>query len=245
MSRKQLLAVAGTGLTLAAVVLRKREARTLRSDWPLNVAHRGASARAPENTLEAFRLAVEAGAGGLELDVHMSRDGEVVVIHDSSVDRTTDGSGAVAGTTLGELRGLDAGYRFSPDGGRTHPYRNRGVGIPTLAEVYEEFPTTYVNIEIKEAQPGVEEAVMQVIREAGAEERTLVVSNLHGVVRRFRRLVGGRIPTGASRREIRDFYLLSRLRLERSSRSLYDALQVPIDYRRIPLVTPRFLEAAH
>jgi glycerophosphoryl diester phosphodiesterase len=195
-SRKQLLAVAGVGLTLAAVVLRKRETRTLRSDWPLNVAHRGASARAPENTLEAFRLAVEAGAGGLELDVHMSSDGEVVVIHDATVDRTTDGSGAVAGMTLGELRALDAGYRFSPDGGRTYPYRDRDVGIPTLAEVYDEFQATYVNIEIKEARPGVEETVMQVIRGAGAEERTLVVSNRHGVVRRFRRLCGDRILRG-------------------------------------------------
>jgi len=244
-SRKQLLAVAGVGLTLAAVVLRKRETRTLRSDWQLNFAHRGASARAPENTLEAFRLAVEAGAGGLELDVHMSSDGEVVVIHDATVDRTTDGSGAVAGMTLGELRALDAGYRFSPDGGRTYPYRDRGVGIPTLAEVYGEFQATYVNIEIKEARPGVEETVMQVIRGAGAEERTLVVSNRHGVVRRFRRLCGDRIPTGASRREIRDFYLLSTLRLERSLRPPYEALQVPPDYRGIPLVTPRFLEAAH
>jgi glycerophosphoryl diester phosphodiesterase len=244
-SRKQLLAVAGTGLTLAAVVLRKREARTLRSDWPLNVAHRGASARAPENTLEAFRLAVEAGAGGLELDVHMSSDGEVVVIHDATVDRTTEGSGAVAGMALGELRALDAGYRFSPDGGRTHPYRDRGVRIPTLAEVYEEFQATYVNIEIKEARPGVEEAVMRVVRGAGAEERTLVVSNRHDVVGRFRKLSGERIPTGASRREIRDFYLLSTLRLERTSRPPYEALQVPLDYRGIPLVTPRFLRAAH
>jgi glycerophosphoryl diester phosphodiesterase len=245
-TREQLLAVAGVGLTLAAVVLRKKgEARTIRGDWPLNVAHRGASARAPENTLEAFRLAVEAGAGGLELDVHMSSDGEVVVIHDATVDRTTDGSGAVAGMTLGELRALDAGYRFSPDGGRTHPYRGRGVGIPTLAEVYEEFPATYTNIEIKEARRGVEEAVMWVIRGAGAEERTLVVSNRHGVVRRFRRLCGEGIPTGASRREIRDFFLLSTLRLERSLRLPYEALQVPLDYRGIPLVTPRFLEAAH
>lgn len=246
MRRKQILAVAGVGLSLAVIVLRKKsETRAIRSDWPLNFAHRGASARAPENTLEAFRLAMEAGAGGLELDVHMSSDGEVVVIHDATVDRTTDGSGAVAGMTLDELRGLDAGYSFSPDGGQTFPYRGRGVGIPTLAEVYEEFPATYVNIEMKEAQPGVEEAVMEVIREAGAEERTLVVSNRHGVVRRFRRLCGDLILTGASRREIRDFYLLSRLRLEGSSRPPYDALQVPLDYRGIPLVTPRFLEAAH
>src|SRR3712207_7446360 len=109
MSRKQLLAVAGTGLTLAAVVLRKREARTLRSDWPVNFAHRGASARAPENTLEAFRLAVEAGASGLELDGQVNRDGEGVGIHDPTVDRTTDGSGAVSAMTPEEMRPLDAG----------------------------------------------------------------------------------------------------------------------------------------
>ena len=188
---------------------------------------------------------MEAGAGGLELDVHVSRDGEIVVIHDPTVDRTTEGFGAVAGMTLGELRNLDARYRFSPDGGRTYPYRGRGVGIPTLAEVYEEFPAACVNIEIKEAQPGVEGAVAEIIREAGAEERTLVVSNRHGVVKRFREVSGGRVSTGASRREIRDFYLLSRLRLERLFRPPFEALQVPVDYRGISLVTPRFVKAAH
>jgi glycerophosphoryl diester phosphodiesterase len=247
MSRRWILAAAIAGFSgvLVAAVLRKREARTLEGDWPVNFAHRGASLRAPENTLEAFRLAVEAGAGGLELDVHMTRDGEIVVIHDATVDRTTDGSGAVAEMTLNELRSLDAGYRFSPDGGYTHPYRGRGVKIPTLTEIYEEFPAAYVNIEIKEAQPGVEEAVAGLIRDASAEERTLVVSNRHGVVRRFRKLSGSRISAGASRREIRDFYLLSRLRLERLHRPAYDALQVPVGYKGIPLLTPRFLEAAH
>jgi glycerophosphoryl diester phosphodiesterase len=245
MRRKRLLAVAGLGLSLAAIMLRKGETRTIRSDWPVVFAHRGASGRAPENTLEAFRLAVEAGAGGLELDVHMTRDGEIVVIHDETVDRTTDGSGAVAGMTLGELRNLDAGYRFSPDGGSTYPYRGRGLRIPTLAEVYEELPGACVNTDIKEPQPGAENAVLQVIRETNTEERSLVVSDGHAVVRRFRRVSGGHISTGASRLEITTFYLLSRLRLERLVRPPYDALQVPVDYRGIPLVTPRFLEAAH
>jgi glycerophosphoryl diester phosphodiesterase len=242
---KRLLAVAGVGLSLAVLVLRKRETRTTRSDWPVNFAHRGASARAPENTLEAFRLGVEAGAGGLELDVHMTRDGEMVVIHDATVDRTTDGSGVVAGMTLDELRGLDAGYRFSPDGGRTHPYRGRGLRIPTLAEVYEEFPVASVNIDIKEPQPGAEGAVLRVIRNAGAEERSLVVSDDHAVVRRFRRVSGGHISTGASRPEIATFYISSRLRLERLVHPDYEALQVPVDHRGITLVTPRFVRAAH
>ena len=247
MRRKRILVAAIAGLTgiLAAVALRRGEAPTVRVDWPANLAHRGASARAPENTLEAFRLGVEAGAGGLELDVHMTLDWEIVVIHDSTVDRTTNGSGAVARMTLDEIQALDAGYRFSPDGGSTYPYRGRGLRVPRLAEVYEEFPDSLVNIEIKEARPGVEEAVLEVIREAGAAGRTLLASNRHGVVRRFRRISGGRIRTAASRREIMRFYLLSRLRLERLYHPAYDALQVPLEYRGTRVVTPRFLEAAH
>jgi glycerophosphoryl diester phosphodiesterase len=237
-------AIAGSATVLAAAAVRKDGRRALRGDWPVSLAHRGASARAPENTLEAFRLAVEAGAGGLELDVHVTRDGEVVVIHDASVDRTTDGSGAVAEMELEEIRRLDAGYRFSPDGGRTFPYRGRGVTIPTLAEVYASFPEARVNADIKKAQSGAEEAVLRVIRSAGAEERTLIASTEHAVVRRFRRISRGHIATAASRREIAAFYVLSRARLGALARPVYDALQVPLEHRGIELVTPRFLRAA-
>jgi glycerophosphoryl diester phosphodiesterase len=245
--RKRFLIAATAVLSGAfvAVTLLKRERRTAGRLWPVNFAHRGASARAPENTLEAFRLAVEAGAGGLELDVRMTRDGEVVVIHDATVDRVTDGSGAVAGMTLDEVRRFDAGYSFSPDGGRTFPYRGRGVRIPTLAEVYEEFPDAYVNADIKEAQPEAEEAVLSVIQDAAAEGRTLVASTDHAVLRRFRKVSGGRISTGASRREIAAFYVLSSLHLEALVSPAYEALQVPVEHRGIKLVTPRFVRAAH
>ena len=244
MSRKRFAVVALGGLACyVALTLRKGRHRTGEGGWPVNLAHRGASALAPENTLEAFRMAVEAGAGGLELDVHLSRDGRVVVIHDATVERTTGGTGAVAEMTLDELRGFDAGYNFSPDGGRTHPYR--GARIPTLAEVLQEFPDVVINIDMKDDRPGIEAAVLGVLREAGAEGRALVVSSRHGAVRRFRKISGGRISTGASRLETGMFYLLSRLRLERLIRPAYDALQVPLQHRGIPLVTRRFVEAAH
>jgi len=200
---------------------------------------------APENTIEAFRLAVEAGAGGLELDVHMTRDGHIVVIHDATVDRTTSGSGAVSEMTLHELRKLDAGHNFRPDGGPTRPYRGRGVRVPTLGEVLEEFPGVAVNIDIKAGNPGIEETVFGVLREANALRRAIVVSTPHATVKRFRKVSGGHVSTGGSKWEIGIFYLLSRLRLERLVRPAYDALQVPLRHRGILVVTPRFVRAAH
>src|SRR5688500_1182799 len=130
MRRRQFVLISLSGLAcFVALILRKGRKRTVRGEWPVNLAHRGASVLAPENTIEAFRLAVEAGAGGLELDVHMTRDGHMVVIHDATVDRTTNGSGAVSEMTLQELRRLDAGYDFSPDGGSTRPYHGKGVRV--------------------------------------------------------------------------------------------------------------------
>jgi glycerophosphoryl diester phosphodiesterase len=244
--RKWLLLVALAGLAFA-VVLRLRGERhgVTGPEWPVNLAHRGASARAPENTLEAFRLAVQAGAGGLELDVHLTRDGHLVVIHDPTLDRTTNSSGAVAGMTLDELREADAGYNFSADGGDTHPYRGLGLRIPRLDEVLREFPGVVVNIDMKADRPGIEAAVLEVLRKAGAEGRSLVVSSRLGAVRRFRRMSGGRISTGASRSETGIFFLFANLRLERLLRPAYDALQVPLSYRGLPLVTRRFVRAAH
>ena len=246
MSRRHLVWISLVGLAcFVALILRKGKTRTVRGEWPVNLAHRGASALAPENTIDAFRLAVEAGAGGLELDVHMTRDRQIVVIHDATVDRTTNGSGAVSEMTLDELRGFDAGHNFSPDGGPTRPYRGRGVRVPTFGEVLEEFPGVPVNIEIKASTPGIEEMVLGVLREADALGRALVVSTPHAIVKRFRKVSGGHVSTGASRWEIGVFYFASRLLLGRLIRPAYDALQVPPGHRGIPVVTPRFIRAAH
>jgi glycerophosphoryl diester phosphodiesterase len=245
MRRKHLVLISLAGLAcFVALILGRVRKRTVRGEWPVNVAHRGASTLAPENTIEAFRLAVEAGAGGLELDVHMTRDGHIVVIHDATVDRTTNGSGAVSEMTLDELRRFDAGHNFSPDGGSTRPYRGRGVWVPTLGEVLEEFPGVAVNIEIKAGTPGIEETVLRILRDANALGRALVVSTPHAIVKRFRKISSGHISTGASRWEIGVFYILSRLCLERLVRPAYEALQVPLLHRGILVVTPRFIRAA-
>src|SRR5919107_4043444 len=111
--RHFLLVVLAALASVVALRLRRGQRSVVARGWPVNLAHRGASASAPENTLEAFRLAVRSDAGGLELDVHLTRDGHVVVIHDPTLNRTTDGTGAVAAMTLHELREGDAGDNFS------------------------------------------------------------------------------------------------------------------------------------
>src|SRR5262249_9055143 len=147
------------------------------------------------------------GADALELDIHPTRDGEIVVIHDDTLDRTTDGSGRVSGFTLDDLRQFDAGYRFTPDGGATYPYRGQGVRIPTLAEVYARFSAMRVNIEIKEDIPHVEEQLWRVIQSAEAEDRTMVGSFPLAPLQRFRTVSQGRVATSGSMPEIRSFVL--------------------------------------
>lgn len=133
------------------------------------VGHRGAAAVAPENTLPGFRHAVEVGADGVELDVQCSRDGELMVIHDDTVDRTTDGEGAVEAMDRTRLRSLDAGYAFTPDRGRSHPYRGRGVRIPTLEEVAEGTGDLALIVEVKSARAG--RVLAEWLREEGARHR--------------------------------------------------------------------------
>ena len=215
----------------AVAALRRGAAQPVRSGWPANVSHRGASGRLPENTLASFRAALEDGAGVLELDVRVTRDWHPVVMHDATVDRTTDGFGTVRGMTLEAVKRLSAGLP--------------GEKVPTLREVFEEFPDAAVNLDIKDWDlPGAEKAVLGVLREVGAAGRVLVASADNGVLRRFRRAAGGEFYTGASRREIAVFYALSLLRLERLARPAYVALQVPVYYGPLRLLTPRFVRAA-
>jgi glycerophosphoryl diester phosphodiesterase len=234
---------------LAGLYLGKRSSQSYMAikpkDWPVNIAHRGGAEIAPENTLEGFREGLRVGAGVLELDVHTTADGHVVVIHDDTVDRTTEGTGAVREMSLAEIRRLDAGYRFTRDEGETFPYRGQGIKIPTLEDVYGEFAEVPINVEIKGKRPGTEGAVWRIIESAGAEKRTLVVSESTPTIRRFREVSGGRMATASSSAELISFYLLSRIGLGRSVKPRYQALQGPETYHGLPVVTPGFVRAAH
>jgi glycerophosphoryl diester phosphodiesterase len=207
----------------------------------LLVAHRGGSALAPENTLPAFRQALEWwSADVLELDVNPTRDGEAVVIHDTTLDRTTSHSGPVSGRTLAELREVDAGYRFSADRGATFPYRGRGIRIPTFAEVLAAFPHTRINVEIKDGR--VQERLRELIHEASATHRVLVAAGRHRDRSRFKRYEG---PLSASARELRAFFALHLIGLSHRYAPEVDAFQIPERYAGRQVLSPGFVRAAH
>jgi glycerophosphoryl diester phosphodiesterase len=211
---------------------------------PKIFAHRGASASAPENTLESFRLAREQGAPYLEMDVHLSADGAPVIIHDNSVSRTTGRRGRVENMTLSELRNLDAGYKFSTDYGRTFPYRAKGLTIPTLDEVLSTFPRTGVTLELKRTRNGVERAVASMLARHSAEDRVIVASHDHEILARFRQ-VAPTVATSFSKNEVRDF--LARLRDGKLAgyRAPGVAFQVP-EYKGLRRVVSKpVIEAVH
>ena len=207
---------------------------------PLLVAHRGGAALAPENTLAAFERALDAwGADMLELDVRATADGAVVVLHDATVDRTTDGSGAVRSMSLEALRELDAGYRFRDADG--HPaFRGHGVGIPLLEEVLKAFPRARLNVEIKAAEAA--RGTLELVRRHGATERVLLAAE-HERNRRGAR--GYRGPWGASRRQLGPFWILHRTPLSGLVTPRADAFQVPPTWKGLPVLTRRFVEEAH
>ena len=202
------------------------------------IAHRGASDLAPENTLPAFELAVRQGADALELDVRLTRDGAAVVIHDATLERTTDRTGLVLAHTLAELRMADAGARFTLDRGRTFPFRGTGVRIPTLAEVLWALPKVPVLVEVKE--PEVQDAVRRVLLQEDAADRCVPASEHGAALQAFREPP---FACGACASDIAQLYraVMFRRRLPQPG---YRLLSVPRKHRGLPVPTSRFVAAA-
>ena len=211
---------------------------------PRRFGHRGASGTHPENTLASFHAALDKGAGAFELDVHGTADGEIVVFHDATLERTTNGSGPLRERSLAELRELDAGFRFSPEGGRTFPFRGKGITIPTLREVCEAFPDTPVVVEIKQVDPPIEEGLAQVLQSTGADDRALVFSLHQEPVRRYRAAARASL-TGFGPDEVADF--LRRVRSDDwdGYRPPGLAVAVPTHYYGTRIVSGPFVDAAH
>ncbi len=213
---------------------------------PIAIGHRGSSGEAPENTLPAFARALEQGAAILETDVHATRDGVVVVYHDERVERTTDGAGAIAELSFEELRALDAGHRFSPDGGRSYPYRGRGLRIATLCEALAAFPGARFNVEIKRDDPALVDGTIRAVADAGRAERTLLTAGDDGAMGRLRRRLAetGLAPAiGASTGDVIRFVRAAAEGGAPPPEPM--ALQIPTEFAGRPLVTGALVSFAH
>ena len=213
---------------------------------PISIAHRGCAGEAPENTIPAFERALAQGADVLESDIHLTHDGVPVLIHDAIVDRVTDASGSVADFTADELRRFDAGCHFSPDGGQTHPYRNRDVRIPRLEEAFRLFPDTRFNLEFKAPGSRLIDATLELVAKHRREAITLVTAGDDGIMAELRDRLGGLpnpIAQGASERDIREFIHCAAAGTEPAPGPM--ALQIPPDFGGQPLVTEPLIEFAH
>jgi glycerophosphoryl diester phosphodiesterase len=233
-----------------------------RSAWlerrVIGYAHQGGAWESPSSTLHAIREAIATGATGIELDVHATADGELVVCHDATVDRTTAQSGMIASFTLEQLRSMDFSYWWIPGADVTpgraaedYPFRgrapaDRSFGIATLREVLEEFPGVVLNLDIKQTAPVVtpyEESLASLLAEYGRTDDVIVASFLDPATDAFRRFAPD-VPTSAGTVATAEAW-----RAAQAGDTLPEipavAYQVPERQGDLVVVDERFVEAAH
>jgi glycerophosphoryl diester phosphodiesterase len=208
---------------------------------PIAFAHRGGAGEAPENTLAAFEIARTLGYRYLETDVHVTRDDDEVAFHDDRLDRVTDRSGAIAQLGIAEVEAADAGHTFSPDGGRTFPFRGRGIYVPRLEAILARWPDARVNIDPKSDTCVAPLAAL--LDRLDAWERVCVGSFSDRRLRRIRALGRGRACTSMGPQAVAVARLSTASGLMR--RLGADCIQIPISRGPIRIVTGRFIAAAH
>jgi len=214
---------------------------------PLVIAHQGGDGIWPGDTLYAFEKAVAIGVDVLEMDAHITKDGQIVLMHDEEVDRTTDGTGLIEDMTLDELKQLDAAYKWSNDGDKTFPYRATGIQVPTLEEVFQKFPEMRYVIEIKLTQNPIDRPLCELIRKHNMQDKAMIASFHDEAMHNFRQTCP-EIATSASRTEVRNFVLLGKAFLSGLLAPQYQSIQPPYDPKEsmnIPIMTERFIREAH
>ncbi|MEP6902743.1 MAG: glycerophosphodiester phosphodiesterase [Actinomycetota bacterium] len=211
---------------------------------PLVFAHRGGGGLHPENTLGAFEYSAKMGVDVLELDVHATADGALVVMHDAEIDRTTNDSGKISEMPLEAVKKLDAAFRFTTDGGKTFPLRGQEITVPTLKEVFDAFPAMTFNIEPKQTEPSITKPLCEMIRTQKMTAKVIVGSFRQTVIDEFRAACP-EVATAASPGEASEFLALYKAGLGASYTPPMQALQIPQNLGRLPVVSKDFVEAAH
>ncbi|ADV66515.1 glycerophosphodiester phosphodiesterase [Deinococcus maricopensis] len=240
-----LLALTALALTACTAPPLPVDAGVFRSpERTLNMAHQGGEDLWPSNTLIAYAGAARLGVDMMDTDLHATRDGVLVLSHDDTVDRLTDGHGAIRDLTFAELRALDAGYRFTRDDGRTYPYRAQGVRIPTAEEAFEQYGHFPWTIEIKQAQPSIARPFCDLIHRYGMQRKVMVASFSDDAMNDFRRTCPD-VPTSMTERELRPLVLLSKVGLAALVPTPGAAAQVPVRSGGLEIVTPAFIRQMH
>ena len=212
-------------------------------EYPLVIAHAG-SELYPTDTMYAFERYAAMGVDILEMDTNMTADGEIVVIHDSTIDRTTDGSGKVSEMTLEEIQQYDAAYNWTQDDGATYPLRGQSITVPSLREVFEAFPGYPMIVEIKQESPSMAGALCDLIKEYGMEKDVMVPSFSDTAMQEFRTACPA-VATHASTGEVTRFVILNFLGLSGVLTPQYQAFGVPESEYGIPIVNRWFVWNAH
>jgi glycerophosphoryl diester phosphodiesterase len=215
-----------------------------KSGRPLVMAHRGGSGLWPENTMLAFERARDLGVDVIEMDVHSTAEGVLVVIHDSAVERTTNGTGRVNDLTLTEVKRLDAGYRWSIDGMKTFPWRGQGLSVPTLGEVFTRLPEMRFNIEPKQGKPSLAKPLCRMIREKGMINKVIVGSFSQTILDDFRKECP-EVATSASPVEVSEFLRIYKAKRDATFNPVIHALQVPEYVAGVRVLDKDFVDAAH
>lgn len=212
---------------------------------PLVIGHRGSAGSRPENTLLSFEQALADGAHILESDIHLSRDGIPILLHDPMLDRTTDGRGEASRLDLADLKRLDAGYHFEDESGE-RPYRSRGIRIATLEEAFSTFPEARFNLEIKSADPRATAATLDLVARYDRAERTLLTAGEDPVMRILREALGRHAVVPAVSACLGEIVaaIQSALTGDPMPEGVM-ALQIPPVFAERPLVTRELVEHAH
>lgn len=215
--------------------------------WPVVIGHRGAAGTCPENTVISFSQALAEGADIIECDLHLSRDGIPVIIHDETVNRTTNGTGRVNDLTLAELQKLDAGYRFTTYGGQGFPYRGQDHMIPTLEDVLDIFPETRFCLELKDKDAALVERVIDMLIAKRRTETVLLATFDFSVQRhiyRYTRQLGANIAVTASNFEAGMAVIGAKSRFIPPPRKI-DIFALPPKRHGITILTEKFSDYIH
>jgi glycerophosphoryl diester phosphodiesterase len=211
---------------------------------PLVVAHQGGDGIYPGNTLYAFQHAAALGVDVIETDLRQTKDGVLVISHDESVERISNGTGRIPDLTYAELQKLDAGYNWSADGGKTFPFRGQGISYTSLEAVFKALPEMHFNIDMKQTEPPIAENFCNLIRKYNMDQKVLSASFSHTNNVQFRKLCP-EVTSSGDETETIQFVVLNFLGLGRLYSPEFAAFQVPLAQSGIPVVTQAFIDAAH